>query len=253
MNIVDIQKCAKYFKNEYLEKFYIVTTFNGNSFILVAEKANFPHLMGIKNNTYKSNGYNKPAKLYTDILDGLQISTAIIPNNIVVNSKMYNKAINFNKSTDIIWRNNGPLAINYNSLLNPPSFLDNVDILLVNITSGYMMGWVDNKDVPISSEIKLKKYCICTWIDESSGDDKKKQKYMKLQDVDLIKSVLAFNSKSNLIKEKKYKYSRSQKIDILKAIAENKSNLWIDKRNVNYYKKIAIDEGIHCKINDIQY
>ena len=80
MNIVDIQKCAKYYKNEYLEKFYIVTTFNGNSFILVAEKSNFPHLMGIKNMIYKSNGYRNPAKLYTDILNGITIPTAITNN-----------------------------------------------------------------------------------------------------------------------------------------------------------------------------
>ena len=252
MNITDIRKCANYFKSEYLEKFYIVTTFSGNSFILIGEKGNFPHLMGISHNTYKSNGYKNPSKLYSDIINGITITTAIIPNNIVPNSYMYNKAINFEKSTDIIWHNNGPLAINYNSSLSSTR-LDNVDILLMDLTIGYMMGWVDNKDVQISSEIKLKKYCISSWIDESNGNDTRKQKYMPLQDIDLIKSVLAFNNKSELIKEKKYRYTRNQKIHILKAIEINRSNLKVDNRNAVYYNRIAISLGIHCKINNIQY
>lgn len=230
MNLLDIKKCAYYFKKEYLEKFYTVTTFSGTSFILVAEKINFPHLMGISNNTYKSNGYKTAKKLYKDILKGVLISTAIVPNNIAITSKMYRKVLNFNESTDIIWHNAGPLAVNYNAALST-THLQNVDILLIDLKKGYMMGWVDNTDVPISSEIKLKKYCISSWIDESGGTDRQKQKYMPSQDIDSLKSVLAFNSKSELVKEKKYKYTKNQKIDILKAIEANSSNLKIDNRN----------------------
>jgi hypothetical protein len=252
MNILDIRKCANFFRVEYLEKFYIVTTYGGNSFILIGEKSNFPHLMGISKNTYKSNGYKNPAKLYTDIINDIAITKAIIPNNIAPNSYIYNKAINFDKSTDIFWHNEGPLAVNYNSSLSSTR-LDNVDILLMDLKIGYMMGWVQNKDVQISSVIKLKKYCISSWIDESNGKDAKKQKYMPSQDIDIIKSVLAFNYKSELVREKKYTYEKNQKIDILKAIESNGSNLVIDNRNAVYYVKLASSHGIHCKINNIQY
>lgn len=56
MNILNIQECADFFRKSYLKTFYLVTTYNGKSFILVGEKGNFPHLMGIQKNTYRSNG-----------------------------------------------------------------------------------------------------------------------------------------------------------------------------------------------------
>lgn len=55
MNITDIQSCADFFRDNYLNTFYLVITYNGNSFILIGEKSNFPHLMGIQNRTYRSN------------------------------------------------------------------------------------------------------------------------------------------------------------------------------------------------------
>ena len=64
MNILNIQECADFFRKYYLKTFYLVTTYNGKSFILVGEKGNFPHLMGIQKNTYRSNGYNKPQFSY---------------------------------------------------------------------------------------------------------------------------------------------------------------------------------------------
>lgn len=252
MDKIDIKRCAEFFTKHYLEIFYIITTYNGNSFILVGEKANFPHLMGIEKNKYKSNGYSKPAKLYSDILNGQAISRAIIPNNIATNSKMYKKVLNFCKSTDIIWHNEGPLAINYNEAVSKTN-LSSVSILLVDLNSGYMMGWIDNKDVIISQEIKLKKYCIASWIDESTGNQAQKEKYMPSQDIDLIKSVLAFDKNSELIKEKKYTYNRSQKINILKCIERNGSNLLVDTTNERHYKNIALSDKIHCKINGVQY
>ena len=48
MDITDIQSCADFFQNNYLKIFYLVITYNGSSFILIGEKANFPHLMGIQ-------------------------------------------------------------------------------------------------------------------------------------------------------------------------------------------------------------
>lgn len=81
------------------------------------EKANFPHLMGIQHNTCKSNGYSKPQFLFNDIIQRNSVSTAIIPNKISPTSKMYKKALNFTKSTDIFRKNKGPLTINYNPAL----------------------------------------------------------------------------------------------------------------------------------------
>ena len=48
MNITTIQSCADFFLENYLKTFYLVITYNGNSFILIGDKANFPHLMGIQ-------------------------------------------------------------------------------------------------------------------------------------------------------------------------------------------------------------
>lgn len=62
-------------------------------------------MMGIQNSTYRSNGYNRPQYLFNDIIGRNPVSTAIIPNNIAVTSKMYKKALNFTKSTDIFWKN----------------------------------------------------------------------------------------------------------------------------------------------------
>lgn len=52
MNISDIQRCADFFQEHYLKTFYLVITYDGKSFILIGEKTNFPHLMGIQNRTY---------------------------------------------------------------------------------------------------------------------------------------------------------------------------------------------------------
>ena len=74
---------------------------------MIGEKENFPHLMGIRKNVYRSNGYRNPRTLYNDILSRNPINTNIIPNNIATTSKMYRKALNFQNSTDIFWKNSG--------------------------------------------------------------------------------------------------------------------------------------------------
>jgi hypothetical protein len=138
MNITAIQQCADFFQKYYLKTFYLVITYVGKSFILIGEKANFPHLMGIKNRTYRSNGYNRPQHLFNDIISRNAVSTAIIPNNISTTSKMYKKALNFTKSTDIFWKNKGPITINYTPSRSS-SKLNNVDVLLTDIQSGFML------------------------------------------------------------------------------------------------------------------
>ena len=76
---------------------------------------------------------------------------------------------------------------------------------------------------------------------------------MPSQDIDLIRHVFAFDKNSDLIRQKEYKYSTKDKKEILKIIERNNSNLLVDKNNERFYKSIAQDEGIHCKINGVQY
>lgn len=96
--------------------------------------------MGIQDQIYHSNGYRRPQKLFNDILHGNAISTAIIPHNISPTSKMYKKALNFTKSTDIFWKNSGPITINYNPALSSTK-LNNVDILLTDINTGFNLAF----------------------------------------------------------------------------------------------------------------
>lgn len=252
MNISDIQVCADFFHENYLKTFYLVITYNGKSFMLIGEKANFPHLMGIQNNTYKSNGYNRPQVLFNDIIGRNPISTSIIPNNIATTSKMYKKALNFTKSTDIFWKNRGPLTINYNPSLSSTK-LNNVDVLLTDLNTGYMLGWVSNNKIAVNANINMEKYCICTWIDESTGSQQSKEKYMPDQDVELIRYVFALDENSKLIRKKEYTYGRSQKKVILQFCERNRSNLLVDEMNAYHYVNLAVSDRIHSKINGIQY
>lgn len=252
MDLRDIQENAQFYQNNYLETFYLITTYLGRSFILIGERENFPHLMGIRKSTYRSNGYRNPKFLYKDILNNESINANIIPNNISTTSKMYKKALNFQESTSIFWNNNGAVAINYDAASSATN-LDNVDILLTDISKGYMIGWKRNKDIQVGTEIKLVKYCITTWIDESNGTTVSKEKYLPNQDVELMKEVLAFNKNSELIKQKRYHYSSDDKKTLLETLERRNANLLIDSKNQRYYTKIAQEENIHCKINGIQY
>lgn len=252
MNITDIQKCADFFQENYLKTFYLVITYDGKSFSLIGEEGNFPHLMGIVQNTYRSNGYNRPQYLYRDIIGRNNISNRIIPNNIATTSKMYKKARNFTNSTDIFWKNDGPLTINYNPVLSYAR-LGNVDVLLTDIKTGYMLGWVSNNKIAINANINMEKFCISTWIDESSGTQQGKEKYMPGQDVELIRYVFALDENSELIKKKEYSYDYAEKKFILETCERNNSNLLIDDKNARYYIEIVQKENIHCKINGVQY
>lgn len=99
----------------------------------------------------------------------------------------------------------------------------------------------------------MEKYCICTRIDESAGTQQSKEKYMPGQDVELIRFVFALDENSKLIRKKEYTYNRSQKKAILESCARNNSDLLVDTINALYYAEIAIADGIHCKINGMQY
>ena len=96
--------------------------------------------------------YNKPQYLFNDIIDRNPISTAIIPNNIATTSKMYKKVQNFTNSTDIFWKNSGPLTINYNPALSSTK-LNNVDVLLTDINTDYMLGWISNNKIAVNANI----------------------------------------------------------------------------------------------------
>lgn len=252
MNRTDIDLCAQYYQENYLKTFYLVITYNGKSFILIGERANFPHLMGIPKNTYRSNGYARPQYLFDDIIHRRPVSTAIIPNNIATTSKMYKKVLNFTKSADIFWLNSGPLTVNYNPVSSSTK-LNNVDALLTDIQTGYMLGWVSNSSVPANENINIEKYCICTWIDESNGSTQGKEKYMPNQDVELIRFVFSFDENSKLKKKKEYIYNISQKREILYSCERNNSNLLIDNHSARHYIDLAARESIHCKINGMQY
>lgn len=252
MDITHIKSCADFFQQNYLNTFYFLITYSGKSFMLIGEEKNFPHLMGIHKNTYRSNGYRNPKFLYRDIISGNQISTRIIPNSISPTSKMYKKAANFSKSTDIFWKNTGPITINYDPALST-SHLNNVDILLTDINTGYMLGWVFNNQISINGNLQMKKYCLCSWIDESSGNTQNKEKYMPNQDVELVRYVFALDTNSNLIRKKEYTYDYAQKLEILNSCSRNSNNLLVDSVNEHRYIEIALNEAIPCKINGKQY
>lgn len=251
MDIRDIQYCAGYYQSNYLETFYMVSTYNERSFLLVGEKENFPHLMGIAKSLYNANGYRSSKTLYTDILAHKQVSPNIIPIKISSTSKMYKKAINFLHSMNVFWKNQGPLAINYD--ISRVNRIFNADLLISDIKSGYMLGWAINSNVPINAEIKLRKYCACSWIDESNGSTQGKEKYLLSQDVELIRHIFAFDKQSNLIKHKEYKYDSHLKKDILLALKRNNANLIVNVANERFYIEIAKAENINCRINGMQY
>lgn len=250
MDINNIRNCANYFKDTFLETFYIVVTCNGNGFILIGEQENFPHLMGISKSIYNSNGYRNPRKLYRDILNQNPISNKIIKPNISPTSKMYKKVKNFKHNQEVLLDNSCPIILKYDSNKNN-YWLNNVNLLISDLYKGYMLGWIFNTQIPINSSINISKYCISTWIDESDGSEESKEKYMADQDVELIRYVLSFDKNSELIRRKEYKYTKKKKLQILDTCYRNNCNLLLDERNAREYIKLATDNNILCSINNI--
>ena len=90
-------------------------------------------------------------------------------------------------------------------------------------------------------------------MDENGHDVIQKEKYMPKQDVELVHTILAFDTSSNFVVQKDYQYPKETKKQILEAVSRNNSNLLINKNNKNNYVKIAKDFGIHCSINSVLY
>lgn len=253
MDIHDIQLCSDYYTNNFLDQYYIITTYYNRSFILIGELENFPHLMGIPKAVYKAHGYRNPRTLYRDIHDRNPIDPNIIPHVISTTSKMYKKVLNFCNSTDLFWNNKGPIAVDFDPSKSS-SRLQNVDILLTDIKTGYMLGWVSNKSVPVNDRIKIKKYCISSWMDESiTSSTAQKEKYLPNQDIELLRYVFAFDNNSNLLRHKEYKYTKEDKINILECCVRNNSNLLLSKNNERQYLPLLLETGMHCTINGICY
>ena len=251
MDIQDIQLCSDFYTAKYLDNFYIITTYNGRSFILIGERENFAHLMGISQRLYRSHGYRNPRSLYRDIHDRMTIDYAIIPRVISTSSKMYKKAINFRNSNNLFWRNARPIIVNYDPSKST-SHLNNVNMLLTDINEGYMLGWIMNSEVPVNDRIKIKKYCISSWIDESlSTLVSNKEKYLPNQSIELLRYIFAFDSHSNLIRHKEYKYTQNEKLDILKIASRNSCNLLLDQNNFTQYVAIARNHSVSCIVNGV--
>jgi len=86
---------------------------------------------------------------------------------------MYKKVFGFcNNTKNIFWHNKCVLGITYNASKSATK-LDHVNLLLSNLDTGEMLGWVENNEAIINETIKIKKYCISSWIDESSGSIRK--------------------------------------------------------------------------------
>lgn len=253
MNINDIRICALYFERNFINSYFYISTYSNNTYLLVSEKKNFPHLVGIKRSARISCGYSNGNYLFNEIILNHPINTNVIPSNIATGSKMYNKVKNFLNMSDIFFKNEGPIMINY-CAGKSTSFLDNTDLLLTDIKKGYMLGWVFDVDLKINNSVMIKKYCPSTWIDESSSrNPSKKEKYVPNQDVELMKHIYKFDNNSKLIKSKYFKYTAVEKKEILECVSRNQANLLIDKRNARFYVQIANKYSISCKINGVQY
>lgn len=253
MNSNDIYKCARYYRDNYINQFYIVTTYNDNTFIVVGEKKNFPHLMGIPHKKLLSNGYPKSAKFYTNVLNNVSVTTRLIPLDITKGSKMYIKALNFEKSQSVLTKNHLPIVINYDASRTNRN-LNSVDKLIVDPVSGFMLGCIENTMVDITSDIKMRKYCISTWMDENGSDKKLKEKYIYNQDIEVIKTVLTLGTEANQIEPlKSYPINSKEKEKIIEILNRCNANLLVNKRVVQNYISLINDSSISCSINNIKY
>lgn len=253
MNINDIYKCAKYYKDNYINQFYIVTTYNDNTFIVVGEKKNFPHLMGIPHNKLLSNGYPKAAKFYTDAINNADITPRLIPRDITKGSKMYIKALHFEKSQTVLRKNHLPVVINYDPAKTNRK-LNSVDKLILDPISGFMLGCIENTMINITNDIKLKKYCISTWMDEYGSKESLKEKYIYNQDIEVIKTVLTLGTEANQTEPlKSYPINSKEKEKIIEILNRCNANLLVNKRVLQNYISIINDTQISCSINNVNY
>lgn len=251
MNISDIQKCARFYKDNFVNQFYIVTTYNDNTFIVVGERKNFPHLIGIPHNKLISNGYPKSAKFYADILEGKAMPLKLVPNDITEGSKMYVKIHNFEKSRSVLSKNHLPIVINYDAT-RVNRKLNSVDKLIIDPESGFMLGCIENTTVNITSDIHLKKYCISSWMDENGSSQNLREKYVYNQDIEVIKTVLTLGAETNQTEPlKNYSINSKEKEKIINILNRCNANLLVNKRVIQNYISVAKDKNVNCSINGI--
>lgn len=253
MNINDVQKCARYYRDNFINQFYIVTTYNDNTFIVVGERKNFPHLVGVPRDKLKSNRYPKSARFYADMLDNKAVTTNLVPNDITRNSKMYGKILNFEKSREVLSKNHLPIVINYDATKTNRK-LNSVDKLIVDPINGYMLGCIENTSVSVTNDIHLKKYCISSWMDENGSKESLREKYIYNQDIEIIKTVLTLGAETNQTEPlKNYPINSKEKNDIIEILGRCNANLQVNKRVLQNYISVIKDKGITCSINNFMY
>ncbi len=166
---------------------------------------------------------------------------------------MYIKAFNFDKSQNVLRKNHLPIVINYNpSKANRK--LNSVDKLIVDPISGFMLGCIENTMVNITNDIRLKKYCISTWMDENGSEERLKEKYIYNQDIEVIKTVLTLGTEANQTEPlKSYQINNKEKKKIIEILDRCNANLLVNKRVLQNYISLIDDNVVNCKINNVDY
>lgn len=247
LGITDVQNCANFFQKEYIDKIYKIETLNQNTFWLSSEKSNFPHLIGIKRNTFQRI-YSKAEDLFDDIIKGNTIDRRIIPTSIQPSSLKGKKILNFNKSI-LLFKSPETLCIQYNPSKNTLK-LNNVTILLSNFQNGYSMGWTFNRIDNILNVEHAHVFCPSSWIDESGGTLQDKEKYYNTQESELLKKITIYDKYGTIIETIIPKYTISRIKSILLVLERNNINL-LQKDKLIKFLFIAKIFRIKIKLNNI--
>lgn len=191
LSIENAKECAKHFKMNFIERTYIIHTLNNREIVLKSEPKQFPHLIGINKSNYTKYGYKGKDIFRLLISKDGYLPKNIIPNRIDIKSKKGRKILNFINMNSDLFSSPYTLCIIYNPEKNHYK-LNNVNYLFTNFKSGFSSGWIYNKS---------KKSCESTsWIDESNGNWKQKQKYYNAQTIELIDSVEIYDLNNKLLK-----------------------------------------------------
>lgn len=246
----DVRKCAHYFHDEFIMKYYVLTTYNNDTFILVSNTSNFAHLVGIKRNDIRSCGYRNSTLLYEDIISGKKVPSNLIPNNINPLSKMGKKLSNFQQLGQLL--NQKSVSIMFDPLLSSTR-LNKVDILISDYVSGMSMGWVFDKCIYMTDSISMNIYNPSSVINEVGQPLMDREKYYANQKVQILKSIEIHNKNHNTLSKKVNHFIRIEKINLLKTFERNRMNFICDKNYAKSYIQIAKTYNIHCLINGVLY
>ena len=190
LSILDARNCAIHYKTEFIDKYYIVVTNTNKRIVLKAEPKQFPHLIGIRKRDYVSNRMTGEDVYNLLINPHSSVPATIIPNSIAESSKRGRKIKNFTKLDNMLFKSSSTLCIVYNPVLNNLK-LNNVTYLFSDYLNGFSSGWIYNA---ITNNCQP-----TTWIDESEGKPKAKQKYYQKQNVELVKSIETYDSTGKLL------------------------------------------------------